>query len=347
MIHEIDPLQDPRWPEFLGRHPDASIFHTRGWLEALYRTYRYRSSVFTTSGPGDRDLANGLVFCRVQSWLTGLRLVSLPFSDHCEPLAANPEDLRRLLAEIKGRAVAEGCKYVELRPTSALSGIQSDWRTSQGFYLHRLDLRPGVSMVFRDFHPDCIRRKIRRAAGEGIEITEGSDINSLSRFYKLVLQTRRRHGLPPQPMVWFHNLVNCLGESVRIRLAWKGGIPIAGILTLQQGKSVYYKYGASIACFHNLGPMPYLFWRAIQDAIGAGLEQLDLGRSDCNNAGLVTFKDRWGSARSVLHYLRSPIERTQSAHGRPWVRRLAGVACRFMPDRCLTALGALAYSHID
>ena len=173
-----------------------------------------------------------------------------------------------------------------------------------------------------------------------------------SRFYKLVLQTRRRHGLPPQPMVWFHNLVNCLGESVRIRLAWKGGLPIAGLLTLQQGKSVYYKYGASIACFHNLWANA-LFVLACDPgcAIGAGLEQLDLGRSDCNNAGLVTFKDRWGSARSVLHYLRSPVERTQPAHGRSpgksavwreWPRR-------FMPDRCLTALGALRllYSHID
>ena len=36
--------------------------------------------------PPDEPLENGFLFCRVESWLTGRRLVSLPFSDHCEPL---------------------------------------------------------------------------------------------------------------------------------------------------------------------------------------------------------------------------------------------------------------------
>src|SRR5688572_17255493 len=37
----LDPLTDDRWPDFLERHPRASVFHSRGWLEALKRTYRY------------------------------------------------------------------------------------------------------------------------------------------------------------------------------------------------------------------------------------------------------------------------------------------------------------------
>src|SRR5580704_13878709 len=163
MVCEINPLTDPRWPEFLGRQPRASVFHTPGWLEAVSRTYGYRPTVFTASGPDDSELANGLVLCRVQSWLTGRRFVSLPFSDHCEPLGANQEDLALLLSGIEERAMAENCKYVELRPTSGLLGIRSDWRTSHGFYLHRLDLRPGATAVFGRFHRDCVRRKIRRA----------------------------------------------------------------------------------------------------------------------------------------------------------------------------------------
>jgi hypothetical protein len=34
-----------------------------------------------------------LVFCRVRSWLTGRRSISLPFSDHCEPLVESHEAL--------------------------------------------------------------------------------------------------------------------------------------------------------------------------------------------------------------------------------------------------------------
>ena len=84
-VHQIDPLQDPRWAELLQAHPQASIFHTPGWLESLQRTYGYEPLVLTTSPPGSA-LTNGVVFCRVKSWLTGERLVSVPFADHCQPL---------------------------------------------------------------------------------------------------------------------------------------------------------------------------------------------------------------------------------------------------------------------
>ena len=51
-FYEIDPCKDLRWPRFLERHPDASVFHTPGWLEALRRTYEYEPVVYTTSSPG-------------------------------------------------------------------------------------------------------------------------------------------------------------------------------------------------------------------------------------------------------------------------------------------------------
>src|SRR5208283_2704270 len=58
-VHQIDPLQDPRWPHFLAQHPSASVFHTTAWLEALRHTYGYEPFVLTTCAPG-RELTNGL-----------------------------------------------------------------------------------------------------------------------------------------------------------------------------------------------------------------------------------------------------------------------------------------------
>ncbi len=95
-IHTIDPLSDRRWDDLVARHPNASAFHQRGWLEALARTYGYEPVVFTTSSP-TAELKNGLVFCRVKSWLTGSRLVSLPFSDHCEPICDSTEEMKTLI----------------------------------------------------------------------------------------------------------------------------------------------------------------------------------------------------------------------------------------------------------
>src|SRR5215475_12096757 len=97
---EFDPVHDARWKEFVARHPKASVFHSPEWLEALRLTYGYKPVVFTTSPPAN-ELKNGLVCCEINSWLTGRRLVSLPFSDHCAPLFDSREDLHFLVDALK------------------------------------------------------------------------------------------------------------------------------------------------------------------------------------------------------------------------------------------------------
>ena len=99
-VHILDPLSDQRWPEFVRHHPNASAFHTAGWLRALRVTYGYEPVAFTTSAPSE-ELRNALLFCVVRSWLTGSRLVSLPFSDHCEPLIESHEELNLLRLFVK------------------------------------------------------------------------------------------------------------------------------------------------------------------------------------------------------------------------------------------------------
>ena len=68
-IYEIDPLRDPRWVALVESHPRSSVFHTAKWLTALQTVYGYERVAITTSPPEAR-LANGLVFCRIRSWLT-------------------------------------------------------------------------------------------------------------------------------------------------------------------------------------------------------------------------------------------------------------------------------------
>lgn len=338
MIREIDPLSDARWPGLISGHPDASVFHTREWLEAIRRTYGHVPAAITMS-PENSDLTNAIVFFRVHSWLTGRRLVSLPFSDHCNPLVRNDGELAELLSDLRNRTASEHCRYAEIRAVNE----PGDWPISEDFYFHRLDLRPGADAVFRRFHRDCIQRKIRRAEKEGISIVVGRDESAIQAFYRLVVQTRKRQGLPPQPRIWFRNLMQSLGGNALIRCAYQGDRPIAGILTLRHGRTIYYKYGASDARFHNLGAMPYLFWNAIREAIGEGMEEMDLGRSDRETLGLIQFKDRLGAESSILSYRRTRVNPSSYPS---WLLQFAHSAFQHMPDRCLIAVGALSYRHL-
>lgn len=341
-IHELDPLRDPRWSRFLGGQPMASIFHSPGWLKALEATYGYEASVLTTSEPG-AELTNGLLFSRVRSWLTGKRLVSVPFSDYCDLLGAGND--RMVLRDGLGRlARAEGYGYAEIRPVSPVPDGGS-FEVSQRFHHHRIDLRPGANEVFRRFHKDCIQRKINRANREGLEVRQGTGAGLLGIFYRLLILTRRRHGYPPPPLAWFRNVTSFLRDSgVLIRLAVKGETPVAAVLTACHGRTIHYKYGVSDAALHHLGGMAFLFWRTIQDAIAAGLDTLDLGRTDLDNPGLREFKERLGAQSSELAYQRTTGAAPALNHG--WKARVIRAACERMPDRGLSMLGSFLYPHV-
>lgn len=343
-VYQIDPLEDLRWRHFLLEHPSSSVFHTPAWLEALRRTYGYGPFVLTTCPPG-RALTNGVVFCRINSRFTGRRLVSLPFSDHCEPLVDCPDDIEQLLCSAESLLEKESLKYIEMRPASACLEGKPEFRKAKGFWFHKMDLRPGLDQLFRGFHRDCVQRKVDRAEREALSYEAGRSELLLQQFYHLLLLTRRRHQLPPQPLNWFRNLVGCLGDGIKIRVASKDGRPVASILTLRHKDVLIYKYGCCDRRFNQLGGMQLLLWRTIQEAKDVGVREFDLGRSDYDNLGLVTFKDRWGSARSELSYWRYPAHRVENC--RPgWSMRLGRQALAHLPDGLLSAAGQLLYKHV-
>jgi hypothetical protein len=344
-VYRLNPLTDSRWSELVARHPRASIFHTRGWLDALRRTYGYEPVAFTTSPP-DAALRNAMVFCQIRSWLTGRRLVSLPFSDHCDPLVDNADDGDRLWTQLQTERSENGWRYIEVRPTAIQGGVPAAFGRGKQFCLHVLDLRPDRDVLFRSFHKDSTQRKIRRAEREGLVYEDGHTEELLRAFYGLVLMTRRRQQLPPQPFSWFLNLAACVPEAMTVRLARHGGRPIAGILTLRHRDHMVYKYGASDVAFHNLGGMHLLFWKAIQDARALGCVALDLGRSDLEDSGLLTFKDRWGAARVGMTYLRHPVPQSETSPMRHWMIRCAEEVFSLVPSGFRTAAGRLLYKHV-
>lgn len=341
-FYEVDPCKDPRWTRFLERHPHASIFHAAGWLGALQRTYAYEPIVFTTSPPG-RELENGQVFCRVNSWLTGRRLVSVPFSDHAALLMDQAGDLDSLLVHLRDRVEMENCKYVEIRPL-VTDELDPAFQESSVFYWHRLLLDNDLDAIFRGFHKSCVQRKIRRAIRERLEYTEGRSDRLIQQFHRLLLPTQRRHRMPPQPISWFHNLADCLGENLKIRIASKDGHPIAAMITLSYKQTMIYKYGCSDARFHNLGGMAFLFWKTIQEAKNRELEELDMGRSDLESMGLVRFKEHWGAERTMLKYWRYPAAMLLSSP--MWEHKAAKKFLTFAPSTALATVGRLLYRHV-
>lgn len=342
-LFALDPLSDKRWAGLVKRHPASSVFHSPEWLSALRRAYDYEPVVFTTCDPS-ADLTSGIVFCRVKSWLTGRRLVSLPFSDHCDPLVDNSEEFDDLLLPVRESVDGGKSDYCEIRPLRFDPGEATKLGQSDRYCLHTIDLRPSIDTIFQNLHKNSAQRKIRRAEREALGYEEGNSERLLGHFYKLIVATRRRHNLPPQPVKWFRSLMASFGNDLRIRVAFKDGAPIASIVTLVHKNTVVYKYGCSDARMHPSGGMALLLWNTIQESREAGYERLDLGRSDLNNEGLIAFKEHWGGIRSDISYWRYP-NRPRS-HESSWKRMLGARLVNALPARLLAVAGDVFYRHI-
>jgi CelD/BcsL family acetyltransferase involved in cellulose biosynthesis len=343
-IHVLDPLLDSRWDELVARHPSASVFHQRGWLEALARTYGYEPYVLTST-PFGEPLDNGIVVCRVSSWITGTRLVSLPFSDHCEPLLHQGDEAVEFMNWMREACDLQQWKYVELRPLSTPLPRDAGLQPTSSYWFHELDLGPSLDQIFRRLHQNSFRRKVQRAEREHLSYESGRSEQLFEEFYRLLLSTRRRHQLLPQPRAWFRNLLECMEDKLLIRLARKNGVPIAAMLTLRHGSTVVYKYGCSSEKFHNLGGMPFLYWKLVEESKASGAERLDLGRTDLNNEGLIAFKDRFGTSRKLLHYYRY-TKSSQQGVVAPRDLRVLRQFISFLPNALSSAAGRVLYRHL-
>jgi hypothetical protein len=278
----------------------------------------------------------------VKSWLTGRRLVSLPFADHCDPLASDPEELRDLLSYVRQYEVGKW-EYTELRPNLSLPE-HTGFEKSATYWTHNLDLCKSKQELFCNFHKTSIQGKIRRAEREGLRYEDGNSESIQAEFYRLLVTTRRRHNVPPQPRSWFRALISTFGEHLKIRVVYKDNLPIASILTLSHGKSIVYKYGCSDARFHHFGGIALLLWKTIQEGKNRGAEVLDMGRSDCDNLGLISFKERLGASRQPLFYwtYSNRPRKPRDVHGRAWLKKVFPAT----PDRLLELAGTMLYRHI-
>jgi hypothetical protein len=344
-IQIFNPLSSTRWDEFVAEHPKASAFHQRGWLEALRQTYGYEPMVLTSTA-GDRPLSNGIVFCQVSSWITGTRLVSLPFADHCEPLLENNDQFEEFAAWLRAEADRRHWKYVELRPLVGAKAGTVSFGRSATYCFHELNLRPSLAQIFQRLHKDSIQRRIRRAERAGLTYKAGNSEDLLGQFYHLMVMTRRRHRLLPQPRSWFRNLASSMGDKLLIRVVCQASTPIAAVLSLGHRSSFIYKYGCSNEKFHKFGGMPYLFWKLIEESKVAGGEMLDFGRSDLDQGSLINFKDKLGTAKRQLSYYRYVSEKQPHTAQTRWIPASLTQLFSTLPDSVCSTAGQLLYRHM-
>jgi CelD/BcsL family acetyltransferase involved in cellulose biosynthesis len=337
-----NPLEHDDWDAQLENSSAASFFHSSAWAKVLQGTYGYHPVYFTLGDSG--CLRTLLPFMEVDSWLTGRRGISLPFTDECTPICPDADTLKILFQEAIHYADKRAWRYLECRGSRPLFG---DAPASTSYLGHQLELHDEPAALFSGFSSSS-RRSIRKAEQSGLEVKFSQEITAARVFYRLLCQTRRKHGVPPPPYRFFLNLhrhVLLPGQGC-IVLAYHGTVPVAGAVFLHFAKTAIYKYGASDESFQNLRPNNLVIWQAIQHYAQLGYRMLDFGRTSIGNDGLRKFKLAWGATERRIDYIkydrnsRRFVVAPDKAYG--WHNRLF----RTIPTSLSRLIGAMAYKHI-
>ena len=197
-------LTDPRWSDFVARHPGATAFHHPDWARVVAGCYGFRAFALAITDAAGAIRA-GLPVVEVRHFHGGPKWVSLPYTDYCPPLVSCQREEEQLAFALRRASCAAGVRRVEVRAPlagSSASGSQA--------LRHVLVLGRSPAEVYAGFHRSQVQRNIRRAEREGLTVRRTTCPHDLlDTFYQLHLRTRRRQGVPVQPRRFFR----LLGEN--------------------------------------------------------------------------------------------------------------------------------------
>ena len=206
----------------------------------------------------------------------------------------------------------------------------------------------GAASLFSALDRSQVQRGIKRSRRDGVTIRRAEQESDLTKtYYDLHLHTRRRHGTPMQPRMFFELLWRRILEPGHgfLCLAYSGRIPVAGAVFLSwsgdldlqvQRFSTRVLAGAAQPCVD-----------LARDGVGLRerFSHVRLRSDSLSEPGLRDFKRRWAAREEVLH--RSVVADTavqsRSPDGMP--ERALGAVVRRGPLWLCRGIGEVLYKH--
>jgi CelD/BcsL family acetyltransferase involved in cellulose biosynthesis len=338
----VDPLTYPQWDAQLTNHPGASFFHGTAWPRVLRETYGHVPVYFCRFAGG--QLKQVLPVMEVSSPWTGRRGVSLPFADFCSPLTQGEEDLSALHAFAMAHGRERNWRHLEIR------GCFGQWpgaTRSVAFFGHVLALEGGEAALFAGLD-GAVRRGVRKAEQAGVRVEFGNTLEAIRIFYALHCRTRRRHGLPPQPIEFFENIARYVLEPGHgfVAIARHEERPVAAAVFFHEGHGALYKFGASDHEFQHLRPNNLLMWEAIKHCAAGGFAELRFGRTSLYNDGLRHFKLGFGAVEEPVEYAKYDFRRSRFVTDVDRAEGPFNFVFRCLPQPLLVQAGRLLYRHL-
>jgi serine/alanine adding enzyme len=296
----LDEAESRGWNRMVAAHPLGSVFHHTAFLTTISATFGHTTPYCVACLDESGQCRGGMALFLVKSWLTGRRLVSLPFTFYADPMVESPEEFTRVFRKVLELSAQVKAAYIEVKALRS-TGLLAEARLTTPVYYHRtyyLDLTQGLDALWRGFHRSSVRQKVQRAERNGIAVRAAQSEAEVALFHRLLARNRRRLGLPPHLPEYFQNAWRFLVPLglARFSLAYLGGEFVGGLCTFSFRETAFLGYIAMEESLRCDGVGQCLVWEAIRTAAEEGRKIADLGKVSPHARGLIRFKENWGSA---------------------------------------------------
>jgi lipid II:glycine glycyltransferase (peptidoglycan interpeptide bridge formation enzyme) len=298
-IKIVDDIDTIEWNKLLQLAPEATVFHTKEWLEVVSRSGKGRAR-YILGRNNNGELECGLPFIEHRRF----GLVAAMSTIWGTPLLASgaPESSREaVLQEFAKLYKRFNLVYLSLSDYSQkcqhLKNLGFECRKD---FLHRLELNRSYDELQKKIFNRSIRKNLNTAKKNGIVIVNIENLQQVRQYYDIARHTYlRRGGKMIYSLDFYENIFNIMLPAglIKWQLAEIDGEAIAGAIHLVYKDTVFNLLEASYRDRQSLRPNDLLISAAIEWSINSGYKYYNFGASPAGAKELIRFKENWGARR--------------------------------------------------
>ncbi len=341
----VDPRVDPLWKRLVEQQR-SDLFHSPAWSSVLADTYGFEPLAYVLTDDANAPLA-GVPFVPIAD-IRGQRKVTLPFSDYCDPLAADAAAWNALLEQFVDPVTTYKirCVHNDIPLDDARLSLvnRAKW--------HGLSLEADLDELWMGLEGSA-RRAVRKAEQQDVVVRPAANLEDLRVFYELHVQIRKqKYRMVAQPGRFFEYIWRHFVEQQRgtLLMAEHNGTIVGTTMLLIWKDRLYYKFNASTLTDLAIRPNDLMIWRGIQYGKEQGLTYLDLGLSDWDQDGLIRYKRKYAHDERTISFLQTNHEPAQQSAAADDFGALLSQLTDLMtdssvPDHITASAGDLLYRY--
>ena len=297
------------------------LFYKRGWLTTLKKTFNSELIFLQKFKTGNLFCIIPMVLCK--DFKNNKYLVSLPYT----PLIEDKElDYKTIFFPLMDFLVKNN-----LISDLIFKQKQNIIDSTNRYLINTINLQANIDQIYYKMS-SFNKRFISKYKNKKIIVIEKEFSSNQDIFYTMYIDNNRRHGSPSLPMSFFVNLNKYFSQNFKLYFCYSQSKLISCCMFIYDKKVAIYSYvGINKLTKNKDFGHRYLIYKAINDFKRIGIKEINLGKTDFDQDGLIKFKKSFGSKTYEISYFSFLNQEYKLINSKNLIFRLVKTLNRYLP----------------